>query len=142
MLSLTKIVHFEMAHAIHGYPGNCKNIHGHSYELHVTVCREDNSEDYIEAPGFLIDFKDLKQLVSTTVIDAFDHKIILSSNYLKDYPELSRLQNLVTWEREPSAENMVLYIRQIIDQNLPKGIRLKELKLYETADSYAEWCCE
>ena len=42
MLKLTKIFHFEMAHAIHGYAGACKHIHGHSYELHVTVTEKIN----------------------------------------------------------------------------------------------------
>ena len=41
MIKITKIVHFEMAHAIYGYNGRCKNIHGHSYELHVTVTGRD-----------------------------------------------------------------------------------------------------
>jgi 6-pyruvoyltetrahydropterin/6-carboxytetrahydropterin synthase len=142
MIQLTKIFRFETAHAIHQYNGKCRDVHGHSYELHVTVSGDDHKEEYIEPPGFIMDFKDLKQLVTNSVIEKFDHKVILSSSYLADHPELSRLHNLVEWKREPSAENMVVFIRRSIDEDLPAGIRLKELKLYETADSYAEWCCE
>ena len=69
MLTLTKILHFEMAHAISGYSGSCKNIHGHSYELHVTVSSAANEIDFIPAPGFLIDFKEIKKLVTELVIN-------------------------------------------------------------------------
>ncbi len=68
MIPVTKIFHFEMAHATQGYSGECKNIDGHSYELHVSVSSATNEADYIPAPGFLIDFKKLKKLVTESVI--------------------------------------------------------------------------
>ena len=101
MIQLTKIFRFETAHAIHRYNGKCRDLHGHSYELHVTVSGDDGNEDFIEPPGFIMDFKDLKKLVTSSVIEKFDHKVILSTNYLADHPELSRLHNLVEWKREP-----------------------------------------
>ena len=54
-----------MAHAIHGYRGACKNIHGHSYELHVSVGSSKIYEGYFTAPGFVIDFKELKKTVTS-----------------------------------------------------------------------------
>ena len=72
MIQLTKIFHFEMAHAIDGYPGACKNIHGHSYELHVQVNSGNHSNEYIEGIGLAIDFKDIKNIVKSHIIDAFD----------------------------------------------------------------------
>jgi 6-pyruvoyltetrahydropterin/6-carboxytetrahydropterin synthase len=63
MLSVTKIFDFEMAHAIHGYKGSCQYIHGHSYQLHVTVAAVKPVEGYIPAPGIMIDFKDLKKIL-------------------------------------------------------------------------------
>ena len=139
MLRVTKIFHFEMAHAIHGYAGACKNIHGHSYELHVTVVSLNEGKDYIPAPGFVIDFKGIKKIVGTTITEIFDHKLILSRNFLQEYPSFSSQENLVTWEAEPSAENMLLYCKQTICKKLPAEIKLAHLKLYETKDSYAEW---
>lgn len=139
MLSLTKIFHFEMAHAIHGYPGACKNIHGHSYELHVTVSSAAAYTDYIPAPGFVIDFKEIKKLVSTTVIECFDHKVILSRDFLLKNPSFSSQENLVTWEAEPTAENILLYVKQVLNEKLSDELKLVQLKLYETKDSYAEW---
>ena len=139
MLLLTKIFHFEMAHAIDGYNGVCKNIHGHSYELHVTVGADDIQQDFIPAPGFVLDFKELKELVNTTVIDMFDHKLVLSKNYIAKHPHVQTQENLVLWEAEPTAENLLLYMQRVIRKSLPAEMKLTELKLYETKNSFATW---
>ena len=128
-----------MAHAIYGYPGACKNIHGHSYELHVTVTAGCDNGEYIPAPGFILDFKVLKQIVTTGIIHSFDHKLVLSSAYLEENPAVLVQQNLVTWEVEPTAENLLIYARLTLLEHLPPEVKLVKLKLYETKDSYAEW---
>lgn len=128
-----------MAHAIHGYAGACKNIHGHSYELHVTVTSANDSNDFIPSPGFVIDFKEIKKLVNTTLTELFDHKLILSRAFIDDHPSFLSQENLVIWDFEPSAENMLLHIKQIMCKKLPPELKLVHLKLYETKDSYAEW---
>ena len=138
MLLITKIFRFETAHAIAGYEGPCKNIHGHSYELHVKV-GANNDNEYLPAPGFIIDFKDLKKIVYSSVVNQLDHKLILSENFLKLHPHITEQENLVVWKIEPTAENLLLYIRKNIIELLPANIILAELKLYETKDSYAEW---
>ena len=137
MLRLTKIFHFETAHAIFGYQGGCKNIHGHSYVLHVTISSP--HDDFIPAPGFILDFKKLKAIVSAAIIEQFDHKLILSNDYLTSHQIMESQENLVIWEAEPTAENMLIYIKRTLQQQLPEGINLVYLKLYETKDSYAEW---
>ena len=139
MLRLTKIFHFEMAHAIHGYAGSCKNIHGHSYELQVTVSSDNVQKEYIPAPGFVIDFKELKKLINVSIIENFDHKLILSNDFLSEHPSLSAEENLVIWEAEPTAENMLLNIKQTLYEKLPDKVKLVQLKLFETKDSFAEW---
>lgn len=139
MLLLTKIFHFEMAHAIDGYHGVCKNIHGHSYELHVTVGTLEKEIEFIPAPGFILDFKDLKKTVVKTVIEEFDHKLLLSRDYIAKHPHIQTQENLVLWNAEPTAENLLLYMRRVIKKELPVEIKLVALKLYETKDSYATW---
>lgn len=139
MLKLTKIFHFEMAHAIHGYSGLCKDIHGHSYELHVSVSAEINEEEYLSAPGFLIDFKEIKKLVAESIVKKIDHQLVLSKDFLKKNPAFLSAENLLVFEAEPSAENLLLFIRNSLKKILPENSRLAHLKLYETKDSYAEW---
>ena len=126
-----------MAHAIHGYPGKCRDIHGHSYELHVTVT-SDTHDGYLTSPGFIIDFKWLKHIINECIIRQFDHKLLLSKIYLEErLPNLA--ENLVIWEVEPSAENILVYIQSILTKKLPASVKLVKLKLFETSDSYAEW---
>lgn len=139
MISITKIFRFEAAHAIHHYPGSCANIHGHSYELHVTVQATQPSDDFLKGLGILIDFKDLKTLVQHFAINALDHKLILSKEYMTEMKPALSDQELVVLEVEPTAENLLIFLRNQIQPRLPAGILLTSLKLWETRDSYAEW---
>ena len=139
MIQITKIFHFEMAHAIFGYEGACKNIHGHSYELHVSVCAANGYRDYIPAPGFVIDFSDIKKIVNKTVVEKFDHKLVLSETFLSVNPSFASQENLVTWQMEPTVENMLVFIMKNLSSHFPSSLRLAALKLYETKNSYAEW---
>ncbi|MBP8764389.1 MAG: 6-carboxytetrahydropterin synthase [Ferruginibacter sp.] len=78
MLSVTKIFRFEMAHALYGYAGKCKNIHGHSYVLHVTVTSLVNKQGSLPAPGLIFDFKDLKKIVDDLILQNLDHQLVFS----------------------------------------------------------------
>ena len=138
-MSVTKIFQFEMAHAIHGYSGACKNIHGHSYELHVSVNSKISDLDYISPPGFLIDFKEIKKLVTESVIKIFDHHLVLSQAFLQENVSFSTAENLIVFEAEPTAENLLIYIRNILHKQFPQNISLTHLKLFETKNSYADW---
>lgn len=142
MLKVTKIFRFELAHAIHGYEGLCKNIHGHSYILHVTVGIKNNSDQYLPNTGFIIDFKDLKRIIREAVVSPFDHGLILSEEFLTHHPEMRSMSNLHVWKMEPSVENILLYIKREIENKFPNQVELMKLKLYETSDSYAEFDCE
>ncbi len=128
-----------MAHALHEYIGTCSNIHGHSYELHVSVIAGNDDDRYIPAPGIIFDFKDLKSIVRLAIIDNLDHRLVLSEEYIKMKITSPELVNIFTFEAEPSAENILVFIRHKLDQALPSSIKLAALKLYETKDSYAEW---
>lgn len=139
MLELTKIFRFEMAHAIHSYTGACKDIHGHSYELHVTVVWPGRPDGYIPLPGFLLDFKDLKRLTIENVIKGLDHKLVLSNDYIAKHPDILSQENLVSWDAEPTAENLLIHVRNRLEAALPPPIKLAGLKLFETADSYVRW---
>lgn len=139
MLKITKIFRFQMAHAIYGYSGACKNIHGHSYELHVGVSSHFRETTYIVSPGIILDFKEIKKLVQDAVIEKFDHRLLLSHDYIARNPSISSLENIVIFEAEPTAENLLIYIKKILQKTLPDKIKLVHLKIFETKNSYAEW---
>jgi 6-pyruvoyltetrahydropterin/6-carboxytetrahydropterin synthase len=138
MITLTKIFRFESAHAIHGYPGACANIHGHSYELHVTVAGKHGGEGFIEGVGIVMDFKDLKTIVQESLIYKLDHKLILSEAFLTSMPGLLH-EKIIQFEYEPTAENLLIFVRNEITKSLPAHVKLIALRLWETRDSYAEW---
>lgn len=137
MISVTKIFNFEMAHALHNYEGACANIHGDSYILHVTVKPAKPGE--LIPPGFIIDFKELKEIVNSKVIAFLDHKLVLSTEYINGLESYSSFNNLFRFEVEPTAENLLLFISKELTAALPAQVSLHSLKLFETASSYAEW---
>lgn len=139
MICITKIFRFEAAHAIHQYQGSCKNIHGHSYELHVSVKAKQPTGGYVEGQGIILDFKDLKAVVKSHVVEKLDHKLILSKAYLAEHKGEFLSDELIIFDVEPTAENILVFARDQILNALPTHVKLHSLKLWETRDSYAEW---
>jgi 6-pyruvoyltetrahydropterin/6-carboxytetrahydropterin synthase len=139
MLSITKIFRFETAHAIYGYPGPCAYIHGHTYELHVGVKAHNTLDGYLDDLGILIDFKELKSIVQENVVRSLDHKLILSKTFLANTADTFAAEALVVFDYEPTAENILVYIRENLLRVMPSHVRLCSLQLWETRDSYVEW---
>ncbi len=141
---LTKQFHFEMAHALYGYDGPCKNIHGHSYELSVTVIGKPLADKKNAKNGMVMDFADLNKIVSEHIIKKFDHSLVLNKNSPhKDFAVKNLLLGkVILLETQPTCENMVIYFAEIIRRNLSGSIKLHHLKLRETKNSYAEWFAE
>jgi len=139
MISITKIFRFEVAHAIHHYPGSCAHIHGHSYELHVSVQEVNSGDNFIPGLGIVMDFKELKSIVQQNAIAMLDHKVILSRSFLVEKKGVFSQDELTVFEVEPTAENLLHFIRISIEGKLPSNVRISSLKLWETRDSYAEW---
>ncbi len=139
MISITNIFRFETAHAIHQYQGSCKNIHGHSYELHVTVKAKESIDGYVKGLGIIYDFKELKAIVQSHIVKILDHKLLLSKAYLAANKHNLSSEEVVVFDEEPTAENILIFARDQIQSALPGHIELQTLKLWETCDSYAEW---
>jgi len=142
LIRLTKIFNFETAHALSGYTGKCKNIHGHSYKLHVTISGIPETDSNSPTCGMVIDFGDLKKIVNTHIVDVLDHAILLNKN--SDYYELgkhleSQNHQVVYLEMQPTCENMLYHFAEILNRELPSKVILETLRLYETENSYGEW---
>jgi 6-pyruvoyltetrahydropterin/6-carboxytetrahydropterin synthase len=143
-IRVTKEFRFEAAHALKGYDGVCKNIHGHSYELSVTVIGNPIHRDDSPKNGMVMDFNDIKKIVKKDIIDHFDHALILRSDFGKN--KLSELGepfgNIILVDYQPTIENILVDFASRIKTLLPPGIKLFGLKLRETANSFAEWYAE
>lgn len=140
IIRLTKEFSFEMAHILEGYDGPCKNVHGHSYKLAVTVIGEPISNPRDPKYGMVMDFGKLKAIVNKQVIQQFDHVLLVnrSSSILKLKENLV-IGKIVAVDFQPTCENMLEHIANLIQAELPKEVKLHHLKLHETANSFAEW---
>ena len=142
LVRITKQFSFETGHALYGYDGKCKNVHGHSYKLSVTVIGEPISDQQNVKLGMVIDFGDLKTIVKREIVDVFDHATVFNKNtpHVELAKELSdRGHNVILVDYQPTSENMILDFAEKIRNYLPEHIKLHSLKLQETETSFAEW---
>ena len=141
-IRITKQFNFETGHALYGYDGKCKNVHGHSYKLSVTVSGTPISDNTNVKFGMVIDFGDLKKIVKEEIVDLFDHATVFNKNT----PHVELAQELITRghhvllvDYQPTSEMMVIDFAKKIKGRLPDNIKLHSIKLQETETSFAEW---
>ena len=141
-IRITKLFAFETGHALYGYDGKCKNVHGHSYKLSVTVIGQPIADTNNVKYGMVIDFGDLKKIVKEDIVDVFDHATVFNKNtpHVELAKELEdRGHNVLLVDYQPTSEMMVVDFAEKIKKRLPNSIKLHSLRLQETATSYAEW---
>ena len=141
-IRITKRFSFETGHALYGHDGKCRNVHGHSYKLYVTVIGHPISDTTHVKLGMVIDFSDLKVIVKNKIVDVFDHATVFNKNtpHVELAKELSdRGHNVLLVDYQPTSEMMIIDFANVIKQELPSHIKLHSLKLQETDSSYAQW---
>jgi 6-pyruvoyltetrahydropterin/6-carboxytetrahydropterin synthase len=128
-ISVSRKAHFNAAHRLHlphwteeqnaAYFGLCNNpnYHGHNYDLIITV-----TGNIDEETGYLIDMKELKDVIKEEVEDRFDHK-----NLNLDVPEFKHLN--------PTAEYIAIVIWRLLRARIDSKLKLKVL-LYETESKF------
>lgn len=141
-IRITKQFSFETGHALYGYDGKCKNVHGHSYKLSVTVIGKPITDASNAKFGMVIDFSDLKTIVKGEIVDVFDHATVFNKNtpHVELAKELKdRGHSVLLVDYQPTSEMMVIDFAEKIKKHLPETIQLHSLKLQETDTSFAEW---
>jgi 6-pyruvoyltetrahydropterin/6-carboxytetrahydropterin synthase len=143
-IRVTREFTFEMAHVLGNYDGPCRNVHGHSYRLFVTLSGVPVNDPSNPKNGMVIDFTDLKNIVLSSIVNQFDHSVVLSSDF--DPKKRTMMENTfgntVIVDYQPTCENLIADFAQRLSDLMPAGVSLHSLKLYETAKSYAEWFAE
>jgi 6-pyruvoyltetrahydropterin/6-carboxytetrahydropterin synthase len=141
VIRVTKEFSFEMAHALWNYDGPCRNVHGHSYRLFVTLSGVPVDDHGHPKNGMVIDFTDLKRIVEKEITNVFDHAVVVSNRFGEEKTDMFKKMfgNTVLVDYQPTCENLVLDFAGRISKLLPDEVKLNNLKLYETATSYAEW---
>ncbi|MFK5878199.1 MAG: 6-carboxytetrahydropterin synthase [Flavobacteriaceae bacterium] len=141
-IRITKQFYFETGHALYGYDGKCRNVHGHSYKLSVTVIGLPSTDTNDVKFGMVIDFKDLKKIVKGEIVDQFDHATVFNKNtpHVELAHELEkRGHSVILVDYQPTSEMMIIDFASKIKAQLPDTIDLHSLKLQETGTSHAEW---
>ena len=142
MIRLTKEFSFESAHALWGYDGKCREVHGHSYRLFVTIKGEPITDESDPKLGMVMDFGELKAIVAHEITDRLDHSFVMrrtpEAEALAASME-SQFTNVILVDYQPTCENMLADFAARLQQTLPSGVELHSLRLHETATSYAEW---
>jgi 6-pyruvoyltetrahydropterin/6-carboxytetrahydropterin synthase len=141
IIRVTREFTFEMAHVLRNYDGPCRNVHGHSYRLFVTISGTPVSNPDNPKNGMVIDFSELKNIVLESIVNQFDHSVVVSADFDREKKEMmtKTFGNTVVVSYQPTCENLVADFAERLRTKLPEGITLFGLKLYETAKSYAEW---
>lgn len=145
-IRLTREFSFEAAHALEGYDGKCREIHGHSYRLFVTVIGEPITDESSPKLGMVMDFGELKRIVNSEIVDRLDHAFVMRrterAEALAKTLAGEEFRNIVLVDYQPTCENMLIDFVKRLCKALPEGVMLHSLRLYETAKSYAEWVAE
>lgn len=141
IIRITKEFTFDMAHALFNYDGLCQNIHGHTYTLQVTLKGRINTDENSPKQGMVIDFGELKKIIKTPIVDAFDHALVLNDkqNIPQAIVNFQSAEKLIALPFQPTCENLVAHFAGIIQKTLPETASLHSLRLYETPTSWAEW---
>lgn len=135
---ITRKFNMEMAHALYAYDGKCANIHGHSYNMEVTLIGRPLEDEQSPKLGMLMDFSLLKKIVHEAVVNNFDHALVLNEKHeFLEYIE--KANKVLKVPYQPSCENLLLDFVKRIQKQLPLPHVLHSVILSETASSYASW---
>ncbi|MBN2890779.1 MAG: 6-carboxytetrahydropterin synthase [Bacteroidales bacterium] len=143
-IRITKEFQFEMAHALWNYDGKCKNIHGHTYILYVSILGEPINDHQNPKNGMVMDFGDLKKIIKEEIFDKHDHFVAVNKNSPHGEIQFENysIEQVQRKNYQPTCENMVIDFVEVIKSKLPENAELVMLRLYETQTSFAEWRAE
>jgi 6-pyruvoyltetrahydropterin/6-carboxytetrahydropterin synthase len=143
-MEITTRMEFDAGHRIPGHKSTCKNLHGHRYALEVTVKGEVVQQEQLSEFGMVMDFKDAKELIKSTIVNRWDHAFIV---YEKDHEVVEFLKTLkdhktVIFPKVPTAENMALVafesLKEVFKSRYDKSIIPIKVRLYETPNNWAD----
>ena len=130
---------------LEGYDGPCREIHGHSYRLFVTVKGIPECNNSSPKYGMVLDFGLLKRAVNEQIVERLDHAFMMRDTVIAHtiVKQLEgRFTKIVLTPYQPTCENMLGDFAERLKSVLPEGVELHSLRLHETATSFAEWFAE
>ena len=141
IIKITKQFSFEMAHALRNYDGLCRNIHGHSYKMDITLAGQPLRDEFSPKNGMVMDFGDLKRIVNEEIISLLDHALVLNAKTDTQLVDVLKqnYEKIVIVEFQPTTENLLNFIADKLKAKLSERVKLTRIRLRETDTSYADW---
>lgn len=135
MITVTKTVKFDAAHVLTNHQGLCKNLHGHTYRVDISVSQREGEDS-----DMVIDFKDLKSIAEAVICDRFDHAFIYNTTSpgeceIAAVVEKNSMRTVAIPFRS-TAENLAKYFFKLLIARIPN---IASVKVWETAMSSAEY---
>ena len=135
MITVTKTVRFDAAHVLTNHQGLCKNLHGHTYRVDISVTQAAG-----DARDMVIDFKDLKKIATEIICDRFDHAFVYNTASEGEREIAAVVERYgmrtVALAFRSTAENLAKMFYEELRARVP-GV--SSVKVWETADSCAEY---
>ncbi len=119
LYALTVRTTFAAAHHLRGYQGNCERLHGHNWQVEVTV-----ESGTLDSRGMAVDFRAIKGALGET-LSGFDHR------FLNEVPPFDDLN--------PSSENLARHIFEEMERTVPAPVRVARVTVWESEDARAEY---
>ena len=134
MITVTKTIRFDAAHVLTNHQGLCKNLHGHTYRVDVSVTQAEG-----DASDMVIDFKDLKRIATEVICERFDHAFVYNTESEGEREIAAVVERYgmrtVAIPFRSTAENLAKLFYGELKVRIPG---LSAVKVWETADSSAE----
>ena len=141
---ITSRMEFDAGHRIPNHKSTCRNLHGHRYAIEVSLSGEIIQQENLSDFGMVLDFKDAKELIRSTIVDPWDHAFIVYKNDVEVLNFLNQIKDhkTVILERVPTAENMALIAFQMLEaafkDKFDGKIKPILVRLYETPNNWAD----
>jgi 6-pyruvoyltetrahydropterin/6-carboxytetrahydropterin synthase len=144
LFHITRRLEFDAGHRIPNHQGQCRHLHGHRYQLEITLQGEMNTEGGSSEEGMLMDFGLIKQIMQNVIIDPWDHSFFVADTDLELIRFLQSIPDHKTTiiRGVPTAENLAKnafdLLAPVIQEQYGKNLRLQQLRLFETPNCWAD----
>ncbi len=143
MIEITKIIEWDMGHRVPNHRSKCRNLHGHRYRMEMTISGKIIDKPGDSSEGMVLDFGDLKSTMMMKIHDTLDHGCMIYDQdlLLTGFFESCAHENLrvIKVPFIPTAENIAEWCFEQLCNSIPAGVKIVNIRLYETPNSWADY---
>tara|TARA_R110002020_G_scaffold285795_3_gene501307 strand:- start:3467 stop:3910 length:444 start_codon:yes stop_codon:yes gene_type:complete len=144
-MTITKVIEWDMGHRVPNHKSKCRYPHGHRYRLELSVDGDLYAVPGSSSEGMVIDFGDIKELLTASVHDVLDHGFMIYEGDPIMRPFFDSLEvadqdfRVIVVPFIPTVENIAAWCYWEIDAVMPSGNLIANVRVYETPNSWADY---